>query len=144
MVSGGEACVVAPMSCSRARARRRRRMENSSYSIKRPPRPNPEFDVRLSVCIPTVDEDVLSVELDQAGPRSGGNLIQVIRELSRHVAERYADANSRDRAWLCVLGCHCVFVGHSPATFVRRRGVSRAARVAAGLQRLCRLVYTKV
>jgi hypothetical protein len=50
-------------------------MDDSSYLVKRPLRANSEFDVGLSVSISTIKEDVLSVELDHAGPRHGVDLI---------------------------------------------------------------------
>jgi hypothetical protein len=71
-------------------------MDDSPYSVKRPPRANPEFYVGLSVVEPTINEDVLSIELDRAGPRRGVDLIQVVRESPRDIANRQADANSRD------------------------------------------------
>src|SRR4029077_10816991 len=96
IVSGGEARVVAPMGCSRDFTRWSRRRDDSSYVVKRPPRANPEFYVGLSVCISTVNEDVLSIELDRTGPRRGVDLIQKFREPSRDISNRQADANGRD------------------------------------------------
>ena len=97
------------MSCSRDFTRRRRRINDGSYVVKRPLRANSEFYVGLSVCISTVNEDVLSVELDRAGPRRGVDLIQEFRESPRDIANRQADANGRDWTRLCELHRHCVF-----------------------------------
>jgi hypothetical protein len=71
-------------------------MDNSSYLVKRPARANPEFYVGLSVCISIVNEDVLSIELDRAGPRRGVDLIQEVREPPRDIPNRQTDANGRD------------------------------------------------
>jgi len=71
-------------------------MDDSSYLVKRPPRPNPEFYVGLSVCISVVNEDVLSIELDGAGPRRGVDLIQEVPKPPRDLPNRQADANGRD------------------------------------------------
>src|SRR5258706_8471281 len=79
IVRGVEACIVAPMSCGRDFTRWGRGMDDSSYIVKRPPGANPELYVGLSVCISTVNEDVLSIELDRAGSRRGVDLIQEFR-----------------------------------------------------------------
>jgi hypothetical protein len=71
-------------------------MDDSSYLVKRPSRADAEFYVGLSVRISTVNEDVLSIELDRAGPRRGVNLTQEVCELSRDIPNRQADANGRD------------------------------------------------
>src|SRR5712671_6689485 len=112
IVSGVEACIVAPMSCSRDFTRWRRGMDDSSYVVKRPPGTNPEFYVGLSLRMSTINEDVLSIELDRTGPRRGVDLIEEFREPPRDITNRQADANSRDRTWLCEPHRHCVFVRH--------------------------------
>jgi hypothetical protein len=84
------------MSCSRDFTRWRRGTDDSSNVVERPPRANPEFYVGLSVRISTVDEDVLSIELDRARPRRGIDLIQEFREPPRDIANRQARANGRD------------------------------------------------
>jgi hypothetical protein len=71
-------------------------MDDCSYMVKRPPRANPEFYVDLAACISTVNEDVLSIELDRASPRRGVDLIQEFREPPRDIPNRQADANGRD------------------------------------------------
>ena len=71
-------------------------MDDSSYSIERLPRANPKFYVGLSVRISTINEDVLSIEFDRAGPRSSVDLIQVVREPPRDIPNRQADAHGRD------------------------------------------------
>jgi len=71
-------------------------MDDSPYSVKRPPRTNPEFYVGLSVRISTINEDVLSIELDRAGPRRGVDLVQVVREPPWDIPNRQTDAHGRD------------------------------------------------
>jgi hypothetical protein len=97
-------------------------MDDSSYVVKRPLRANPEFYVGLSVCIATVNEDVLSIELDCAGPRRGVDLIQEFREPPRDIQNRQANANGRDWTWLCELHRHCVFVRHWVCQLQRSSG----------------------
>jgi hypothetical protein len=71
-------------------------MNDGSYLVKRPPRADTEFYVGLSIRISTVNEDVLSIELDRAGPRCGVDLIKEFREPARDIPNRQADANGRD------------------------------------------------
>jgi hypothetical protein len=87
-------------------------MDDRPYVVKQPLRTNPEFYVGLSVCISTVHEDVLSIELDRAGPRRGVDLIQEFPESPRDIPDGQACANGRDWTWLCELQCHCVFFRH--------------------------------
>jgi hypothetical protein len=60
-------------------------MDDSSYLAKCPPRADTEFQVGLSVRISAINEDVLSIELDRAGPRRGVDLIQEVCEPPRDV-----------------------------------------------------------
>jgi len=71
-------------------------MDDSSYLVNRPPRANPEFYVGLSVRISTINEDVLPIEFNRAGPRRGVDLIQELREPPRDIPDRQAGANGRD------------------------------------------------
>ena len=71
-------------------------MDDSAYLVKRPPRADTEFYVRLSVRISTINEDVLSIELDRAGPRRGVDLVQKVCEPPRDISNRQPDANGRD------------------------------------------------
>jgi hypothetical protein len=71
-------------------------VDDIPYLVERPLRTDSEFDVGLSVRIATINEDVLSIELDRAGPRYGVDLIQEVRETARDIANRQAGANGRD------------------------------------------------